>query len=329
MSTRNRINSKYTDKKSDDLDSLQSHKSNNFAKCPECGSTNIVRDYERGEMICRECGLVLSENIQDMGPEWRAFDADQKAKRARGGAPTKLMRPNKGLVTEINLYNKDVRGVRISAKQQGQLRRMRKWHKRISIATSVEKNLAIALAELDRVASALGLPDNIKENSALLYRKAVKEELVRGRLIESVVAAVIYTICRMYDIPRTLDEISKASGIEKKEIGRAYRFLKKELDVDIPLPDPSTYVPKFATALGLSPKVQQSAMEIIKKAIKKGLISGRGPTGVAAAAVYIGAALEGERRTQKEVADIAGVTEVTIRNRYRELKKELGLKVTL
>ncbi len=297
--------------------------------CPECGSERIIRDYERGEIICGDCGLVITENIQDAGPEWRAFDADQKTKRARGGAPTKLMRPNKGLVTEINLYNKDIKGTKISARQQGQLRRMRKWHKRISIATSVEKNLAIALAELDRVASALGLPDNIKENAALLYRKAVKDELVRGRLIESVVAAIIYTVCRMYDIPRTLDEISKASGIEKKEIGRAYRFLKKELDIGIPLPDPSIYVPKFATALSLSPKVQQKAMEIIKKAISKGLISGRGPTGVAAAAIYIAAALEGERRTQKEVADVAGVTEVTIRNRYRELRKELELKVSL
>ncbi len=300
-----------------------------YSICPECGGERLIRDYERGEIICATCGLVITENIQDTGPEWRAFDADQKAKRARSGAPTKLMRPNKGLVTEINLYNKDIKGTKISSRQQGQLRRMRKWHKRISIATSVEKNLAIALAELDRVASALGLPDSIKENAALLYRKAVKDELVRGRLIESVVAAIIYTVCRMNDIPRTLDEISKASGIEKKEIGRAYRFLKKELDVGIPLPDPSIYVPKFATVLGLSPKVQKKAMEIIKKAIEKGLISGRGPTGVAAAAIYIASALLGERRTQKEVADVAGVTEVTIRNRYRELKKELNLDVNL
>ncbi len=302
---------------------------NTLNVCPECGSERLIRDHERGEVICAQCGLVITENLQDMGPEWRAFDSEQKTKRARGGAPTKLMRPNKGLVTEINLYNKDIKGTKISAKQQGKLRRMRKWHKRISIATSVEKNLAIALAELDRVASSLGLPDSLKENAALLYRKAVKDELVRGRLIESVVAAIIYTVCRMHDIPRTLDEISKASGIEKKEIGRAYRFLKKELDVGIPLPDPSIYVPKFATALNLSPKVQQKAMEIIKKAISKGLISGRGPTGVAAAAIYIAAALEGERRTQKEVADVAGVTEVTIRNRYRELRKELDLKVSL
>ncbi len=298
-------------------------------KCPECGSKRIVRDYERGELICSQCGLIIAENIQDMGPEWRAFDAEQKEKKARGGAPIKFMRPNKGLVTEIDQYNRDIRGGKISPKKQAQLYRMRKWHKRVSIATSMERNLVIALAELDRVASSLGLPENVKESAALLYRRAVKEELIRGRLIESVVAAVIYAICRLQGIPRTLDEISRASGIEKKEIGRAYRFLKSELKVDVPLTDPAQYVPKFATALKLGADVQQEAVKLIKKALRKGLISGRGPTGVAAAALYIASAMHGEKKTQKEVADVAGVTEVTIRNRYRELKKELGLKVNL
>lgn len=298
-------------------------------KCPECSGKRIVRDYEKGELLCASCGLIIAENIQDMGPEWRAFDAEQKAKRVRSGAPIKFMRPNKGLVTEIDQYNRDIRGGKISPRKQAQLYRMRKWHKRVSIATSMERNLVIALAELDRVASSLGLPENIKESAALLYRKAVKEELIRGRLIESVVAAVIYAICRMQAIPRTLDEISKASGIEKKEIGRAYRFLKTELDVDVPLTDPGQYVPKFATALRLGGDVQEEAVKLIKKALRKGLISGRGPTGVAAAALYIASAMHGEKRTQKEVADVAGVTEVTIRNRYRELKKELGLKINL
>lgn len=298
-------------------------------KCSECGSKKLIRDYEKGEIICANCGLIISENIVDFGPEWRAFDAEQKEKRARGGAPVKFMRPNKGLVTEIDQYNRDIRGVKISPKKQAQLYRMRKWHKRVSIATSMERNLAIALAELDRIASSLGLPENIKESAALLYRRVVKEELIRGRLIESVVSAVIYAICRMHGIPRTLDEIARASGIEKKEIGRAYRFIKVELDVDVPLTDPSQYVPKFAAALKLGPPVQEEAVKLIKKSVKKGLISGRGPTGVAAAALYIASAMHGEKRTQKEVADVAGVTEVTIRNRYRELKKELGLKINL
>jgi len=298
-------------------------------KCPECKGNRVIRDYEKGELLCSSCGLIIAENIQDMGPEWRAFDAEQKEKKARGGAPMKYMRPNKGLVTEIDQYNRDIRGGKISPKKQAQLYRMRKWHKRVSIATSMERNLVIALAELDRVASSLGLPENIKESAALLYRKAVKEQLIRGRLIESVVSAVIYAICRLQGIPRTLDEISRASSIEKKEIGRAYRFLKAELKIDVPLTDPAQYVSKFATALKLGGEVQEEAVKLIKKALRKGLISGRGPTGVAAAALYIASAMHGEKKTQKEVADVAGVTEVTIRNRYRELKKELGLKVNL
>ncbi len=298
-------------------------------KCPECGGSRLIRDYEHGELLCSDCGLIVAENIQDMGPEWRVFDAEQKEKKARGGVPIKYMRPNKGLVTEIDQYNKDSRGSKISPKRQAQLYRMRKWHKRVSIATSMERNLVIALAELDRVASALGLPDNVKESAALLYRRAVKEELIRGRLIESVVAAVIYAICRLQGIPRTRGEISKVSGVEEKEIGRAYRFLKAELQLDVPLIDPAQYVPKFASALRLGPEVQQEATKLIKKALKKGLISGRGPAGVAAAALYIASAMHGEKKTQKEVAEVAGVTEVTIRNRYRELKKELGLKINL
>jgi transcription initiation factor TFIIB len=298
-------------------------------KCPECSNKNLTRDYEKGEIVCSNCGLIVQENLEDSGPEWRAFDADQREKRARGGAPIKLMRPNKGLVTEIDQYNRDIRGAKISPRKQAQLYRMRKWHKRASIASSMERNLAIALSELDRIASYLGLSDSIRESAALLYRKCIKAELIRGRLIESVVSAVIYATCRINGVPRTLDEIARVSGIEKKEIGRAYRFVRRELEIDVPLTDPAQYVPKFTAALKLSGQVQEKAIQLLKKAIGKGLISGRGPTGVAAAAVYIASAMYGERRTQKEVADVVGVTEVTIRNRYRELKKELGLKVAL
>ena len=119
--------------------------------CPECKSRRIVRDYEKGELLCASCGLIIVESIHDMGPEWRAFDSEQKEKKARGGAPLKFMRPNKGLVTEIDQYNRDIRGGKISPKKQAQLYRMRKWHKRVSIATSMERNLVIALAELDRL----------------------------------------------------------------------------------------------------------------------------------------------------------------------------------
>ncbi len=298
-------------------------------RCPACGSKKLLRDYERGEIICGNCGLVVAENLADSGPEWRAFDSEQREKRARGGAPIKYTRPNKGLTTEIDQYNRDIHGVKISSKKQAQFYRMRKWHKRASVSTSMERNLAIALSELKRIASYLGLSDSLQESAALTYRKCVEKGLIRGRLIESVVAAVVYATCRDYGIPRTLDEIADIAGSEKKEIGRTYRFVMSELKMKVPLTSPRQYISRFVSALKLSGKVQEIATKLLKKAMKKGLISGRGPTGVAAAAVYIASAMIGERRTQKEVAEVAGVTEVTIRNRYRELKEELGLKVDL
>ncbi len=296
-------------------------------RCPECGSTNLRWDYERAELVCMDCGTVIEESMIDFGPEWRAFDSYQKTKRQRTGSPIKYTKPNKGLVTEIDKYNRDIRGGKLSPQAASQMGRLRKWHKRSSIASSIERNLTIAMGDLERISSYLGLPANIREAAALLYRKAVEKGLIRGRLIESVVAAVIYMVCRQYGIPRTLDEISEISGISKKEIGRTYRFLKKELYVDVPLTNPIYYVPRFASALGLSGKVQEKAKDILNEAVEKGLISGRGPTGVAAAAVYIASVMMGERRTQKEVAEVAGVTEVTIRNRYRELKRELNIEI--
>jgi len=298
-------------------------------KCRECGSKSLKKDSTRAEIICNDCGMVLEESIAQEGPEWRAFDSEQRNSRARTGAPLKYMSPNKGLVTEIDQYNRDVRGGKIAPAQQAQLYRMRKWHKRASISNSMERNLAIALTELNRVASHLGLQESIRESSAFLYRQCVEKGLIRGRQIESVVSAVVYAICRQYGIPRTLDEIANVAEIPKKEIGRTYRLITQELELKIPLTNPRFYITRFITSLKLSGATQEKSIEILSKAMEKGLISGRGPMGVAAAAVYIASVITNERRTQKEVADVAGVTEVTIRNRYRELKKALGLKVAI
>jgi len=296
-------------------------------KCPECGSAKVTRDNERGEIVCQSCGLILSDEMVDMSKEWRSFDSDQMEERARTGSPMKYVKLNKGLVTMIDRRGTDLRGNKLSSKSRAQMYRLIKWHKRASISSSMQRNLSIALTELRRVASYLNIPEQLIEAAALLYRQTVKKGLIRGRLIEAVVAAVLYTVCRTYNVPRTLNEMAEASGLTKKEIGRTYRFLVRELKLDVPLTNPIHYIPRFASELNLSGEVQEEGRKILEKAISNGLISGRGPTGVAAAAVYIAGLLKGERRTQKEVANVAGVTEVTIRNRYRELKKRLNIEV--
>ncbi|WP_456471506.1 transcription initiation factor IIB [Methanocaldococcus sp.] len=297
--------------------------------CPICGSKEVLNDPMRAEIVCSKCGCVIKEQIFDAGPEWRAFDHEQKVKRCRVGAPMTYTIHDKGLSTVIDWKNKDSYGKDISANKKAQLYRLRKWQRRIRVSDASERNLAFALSELDRIASKLGLPKHVKENAALLYREAVNKGLIRGRSIEGVVAATIYAACRRCRVPRTLDEIAEVSRVDRKEIGRTYRFLARELGIKLTPTNPIDYVPRFATELGLPGEVESKAIQILKKAAEKGLTSGRGPTGVAAAAVYIASVLLGHRRTQREVAEVAGVTEVTIRNRYKELTEHLDIDVTL
>ena len=297
--------------------------------CPECGSHKLIRDYSRAEVTCDECGLVISEDIIDTGPEWRAFDHEQGEKRGRVGAPMTYTIHDKGLSTMIDWKNKDIHGRDISAGRRAQIYRMRKWHKRIKVADAKDRNLAFALTELDRLSSHLHLPRNIREGAAMVYRKAVDKRLIRGRSIESVTSACIYIACREYKVPRTLDEIVEHSRVDKKEIGRSYRFITRELEIKLYPTSPVDYIPRFATELGLSGKVQRKAQDILEGAIKVGLTSGRGPTGVCAAAIYLAAIMEGERRTQKAVSEVAKVTEVTVRNRYKEIIEKLGIDVKI
>src|SRR2546422_174454 len=296
-------------------------------RCPECNSGHLSFDYERGELICEECGLVLTDQMIDQGPEWRAFDVEQGEKRARTGAPMTYTIHDKGLSTTIGWKNKDSYGKSIPTRNRAQLYRLRKWQRRIRVSNATERNLAFALSELDRMASGMGLPRTVRETAAMVYRKAVNKNLIRGRSIEGVVAASLYAACRQCNVPRTLDEIANSSRVGRKEIGRTYRFMTRELKLKLMPTKPQDYVSRFCSELKLTGEVQSRAVEILKEAQDKELTSGRGPTGVAAAAIYIASILCNERRTQREVADVAGVTEVTIRNRYKELTEKLGIKV--
>jgi len=290
-------------------------------KCPECTGINLFLNRDKGEVICKDCGLVIEEKMVEFGQEWREFESDTSQKRRRTGAPMTYTQYDQGLGTEVgqraDLY-------KLGDKYKNKFFRLRKWQYRIS--TAIERNLKLALAELKRVSSYLKLPKSVEEESARIYTLAVQRGLVRGRSMESVVAGALYAACRRHEVPRTLDELGEASGIEKKEIGRTYRFITRELGINILPSNPADYIARFASSLKLSAESQSRAVEILDMAQEKELTSGRGPTGIAAAALYVAALIHGEKRTQREVADVAGVTEVTIRNRYKELLEELNLE---
>jgi transcription initiation factor TFIIB len=295
--------------------------------CAECGNTEMIFDSNRGEVICAQCGLVISDGLVDRGPEWRAFDSDQREKRTRVGAPMTYTIHDRGLSTMIDWKNKDSFGKEIPAKLRAQIYRLRRWQSRIRVSDATERNLTFALSELDRMASHLSLPKNLRECAARIYRDAVKSHLIRGRSIEGVAAAALYAACRQMKIPRTLTEISDVARVGRKEIGRSYRFVAGRLNMSLQPTNPVEYISRFVAELNLSPKCQRKAIEIVQEAAKKGLTSGRGPTGVAAAAIYVASVMYKERRTQRDVARVAQVTEVTVRNRFKELIAKLNLEI--
>ncbi len=297
--------------------------------CPSCNNETVIRDYQRSIVICESCGRILKEDIKDRGPEWRAFDQEQRDERSRGGAPMTYTIHDKGLSTKIDWRNRDSRGKSLSPEKRSRMYRLRKWQRRIRVSDATERNLAFALSEMDRMSSQLGLPRNVREVAAMIYREAVQNKLIRGRSIEGVASAALYAGCRQTQMPRTLEEIAEVSRVEKKEIARSYRFITRELDIHLPPTDPANYVSRFGSELDVSGEVRTKAIELIRKAQDNKLTSGRGPTGIAGAALYIATILCGERRTQRDVAEAAHVTEVTVRNRYKELVEKLDVDINV
>ena len=293
--------------------------------CPECSSDNVVMDADQGELVCDDCGLVLDERQIDRGPEWRAFNHSERQSKSRVGAPVTETMHDKGLTTTIDWKDKDAYGRSLSSEKRSQMHRLRKWQERIRTKDAGERNLQFALSEIDRMASALGVPRSVREVASVIYRRALKEDLIRGRSIEGVATATLYAACRKEGIPRSLEEISEVSRVERKEIGRTYRYVSQELGLEMKPVDPKQYVPRFSSELDLSEEVKSKANEIIETTAEQGLLSGKSPTGFAAAAIYAASLLCNEKKTQREVADVAQVTEVTIRNRYQEQIEAMGI----
>ncbi|MFB6157290.1 MAG: transcription initiation factor IIB family protein [Haloferacaceae archaeon] len=287
-------------------------------RCPECGG-HLATDTEHGETVCTDCGLVVEEDEIDRGPEWRAFDSKEKDEKSRVGAPTTNMMHDKGLSTNIGWQDKDAYGKTLSSRQREKMQRLRTWNERFRTRDSKERNLKQALGEIDRMASALGLPENVRETASVIYRRALDEDLLPGRSIEGVATAALYAAARQAGTPRSLDEIANVSRVGKDEIARTYRYIVRELNLEIQPADPESYVPRFASDLGLSDEAERRARDLLKTAKDQGVHSGKSPVGLAAAAVYAASLLTNEKVTQSEVSEVANISEVTIRNRYHEL----------
>jgi transcription initiation factor TFIIB len=296
--------------------------------CPECGASEVVRDNEKGEIICAKCGLVLSDHRIDSGPEWRAFTSDERDSRSRTGAPESFSMHDKGLTTTIDWRDRDGKGGTFSAKQRAQIYRLRKWQIRTRVHSSLDRNLAQAMTEIDRLSSQLGLSPGLKEDAARMYRRLIAGRLWRSRSIDATAAAAVYAACRQRGSPRSIEEIAEHSRENKKKISAHYRMLVTKLKIRMPISSPEMYVTRFISDLNLPNEVQCTAMEILERAREvRGLVTGRDPRGICAAAIYVASIINNCRVTQRDVSRVSGVTEVTIRNRYKELVFRLNLAI--
>jgi len=294
-------------------------------RCPKCGKRLMVIDSPRGELFCSNCGFVLKEKITETGPEWRSFSSEENDQRSRTGSPTSIAIHDMGLATVIGGVNKDASGRSLSGSMKSTVERLRTWDRRSQVHESADRNLRQAFSELRGFSDKLTVSEAVMEKAAYIYRKALERNLVRGRSITSIIGASLYVACRDMEVPRTLKDVAVVSNVKKKDLARVYRLLLKEMDIKMPVADPSRCVTKIASRAGLSEKTQRRAREILARAKQMRITAGKDPMGFAASALYVSCTLEGENKTQKDVAEAAGVTEVTIRNRYKGLRSALGI----
>jgi transcription initiation factor TFIIB len=293
--------------------------------CSGCNSRKTITDVESGEIVCGSCGLVITEKSLDQRPEWRAFTGDEFESRKRTGDPTSLGRHDRGLTTVISKADRDSTGRILDPAVRYSMHRLRMWNARTQTDAPGERALRHALMELDKLRDKMALPEATAEKTAYIYRKAVKHGLNKGRSIRAVLAAAIYIACRESGQDRRIREIAKISNITQKEIARSYRMLVLELDLKVPQADPIKCINVIANRGQLSEKTKREAIKLMKKVVKTKISAGKDPMGLAASVLYMACLGTGEAITQKELARTAGVTEVTVRNRCKNLSDSLEL----
>jgi len=290
------------------------------ARCPRCARGPMVTDSSGAELFCSNCGFVLKDQIIDTGRDWRAFSAEEVNQRAHTGSPSSLALHDMGLSTVIGFENRDASGNLLPAAIKSQIERLRTWDGRTQVHESADRNRRQAFNELKLLVDKLNVNSLVVERAAYIYRRALERGLIRGRSISGMIAASLYAACRDTETPRNLKDLSIISNITKKELARCYRLLFKELDLRVPVVDPVKCLSRIASKTGIQEKTKRRAIEILRRNIETNGSAGKAPMGLAASALYVASVLENESVTQKDLADAAGVTEVTIRNRCKGLK---------
>lgn len=287
-------------------------KASSSGSCPEC-SGQLIPDGD--ETVCTDCGLVVDADRLDRGPEWRSFP-DDDTNPERTGAPLTRSRHDRGLSTEIG-YDTTTR---ITGRKRRRIARMRRQHSRTQISSKAERNRVYAFTEIRRLVSELELPESLRDRACVLVESAQTEDIVRGRSLEGFAAATVYATCRTASVSRTVEEIVAVAKATEAELQSAYDALNRELGLPTGPIDPAEFLPRFATELELESDVEQRAHALADRAHELDLVVGRDPSGIAAACLYTAAKEREVELTQRDAADVADVTPVTLRTTYHELR---------
>lgn len=288
------------------------------ATCPNCDG-QVEDDPKHGEIVCTDCGTIVAEDTIDHGPEWTAYTAREREDHSRVGSPMTVTLHDRGLSTTISQKNRDAYGNSLSARKRDQMQRLRRWDERYRTRNAKERNFKQAFGEIHRMASALGLPHSVRETACVIYRRAHEENLLLGRSIEGVATAALYAAARQEGIPRTLDEVTIVARVDRQRVARAYRVISEALTLAIKPPDPTSYLLRFASELDCSESVHRQARALLNTVTGTTYMSGKHPAGLAAAALYASACLDGEKISQHEISEVADITSMTIRTHYRDL----------
>jgi transcription initiation factor TFIIB len=288
-------------------------------RCPHC-NRSLIGDADKGELVCSNCGFVAQDHHEDQGPEWKALDLEEKDKRVRVGSPRTLALHDYGLTTEIGDGMKDSHGNPLTPYMRQNIEKMRKWQSRVRTLSSEERGLSTVLSKINEISTILHLPKTVAETAAHTYRISVKKKVAKSKSIIGMTGASIYLSCRKCGVGRSLKEIARAAGVDKRTIAKHYRLMIKEVEKTyVPPPSLEKYISKLVNITKIDPKVERLALYLMKKTVDSKTFGGKAPAGLAAAFVYISSVLLGERVPQREIAEAAEVTEVTVRNRSREI----------